>query len=109
MRSSFEHGSDKCGNWTGERPSRNGKKKDFERKGRFVETSLWPMLTMIIREVCEAFWKLVNGLVKSSDESRIESSIDCRGNGVWSGDGKLRILRLESELHVDDRRKCVIL
>ena len=48
------------------------------------------------RKNIKAFWKFVNGSIKSSDKNKIETLTDDSGNGFSSHAGKVKILKSQS-------------
>ena len=95
-RACFAQGLDSDSNWSKYLRIRKELKQKIREKRKICREEFMANVNNNYRKNIKAFWKFVNGSVKSS-KNRIESLIDGSGNSFYSRAGKVKILEAHYE------------
>ena len=85
-------------------------KQIIREKRKICTEEIMANVTNNYRTNIKAYWKFVNGSIKSSVKNRIETLADSNGNSFSSHAGKVKILRLHHEkLHSELYRNTLMI
>ena len=96
-RACFAQGLDNDSNWSEYFRMRKVLKQRIREKKKVCREEFMANVNNNYRKNIKAFWKFVNGSIKSSVKNRIETLTDGRGNSFSSHTGKVKILKTHYE------------
>ena len=96
-RACFAQGLDNDSNWSDYLRIRKELKQKIREKRKICREQLMAKVNNNYRKNIKAFWKFVNGSIKSSVKNRIETLTDGSGNSFSSHAGKVKILKSHYE------------